>query len=398
VRLPSKSLLKRRIAFLLFLVALLACQPAIAQAPQNLVGSLKFEQIGRGIEYTRKTVGSASANDATGPWFINAVRIDLTQARLKIVHALDEGIGLETVSSLATRYRATAATNGGYFSVNGSYRGDSVGLLVLDGKLISEPYKNRVAFGLIEVNGRNDIVFGHLKFSGQLTLRNGKRQVQGLNRQLLADELVIFTPEFHRTTLTGPNVLEVIVRKNKVTSIRDLQGDSNIPADGFVVAATGTTRDWLKTRVKPGSPLSFSWRLDPFEPEDSPKWRRARNILGAGPQLIRNGRIAIASAQEQISDSFIKTGHPRTAIARLADGKVLLLTVDGRQPHESIGMSLTTLGDVLLELGAVDAMNLDGGGSTTMVIHNKVVNRPSDATGERPVSDAILVFPKKRLD
>jgi exopolysaccharide biosynthesis protein len=56
------------------------------------------------------------------------------------------------------------------------------------------------------------------------------------------------------------------------------------------------------------------------------------------------------------------------------------------------------LGDVLLELGAVDAMNLDGGGSTTMVIHNKVVNRPSDATGERPVSDAILVFPKKRLD
>jgi exopolysaccharide biosynthesis protein len=75
-------------------------------------------------------------------------------------------------------------------------------------------------------------------------------------------------------------------------------------------------------------------------------------------------------------------------------GKLLLITVDGRQPGESIGMSLPMLAELLLKLGAVDAMNLDGGGSATMVIHNKVVNRPSDQTGERPVGDAILVFPK----
>jgi exopolysaccharide biosynthesis protein len=63
-------------------------------------------------------------------------------------------------------------------------------------------------------------------------------------------------------------------------------------------------------------------------------------------------------------------------------------------PGESIGMSLTTLAELLIELGAVEGMNLDGGGSTTMVVKNKLVNRPSDATGERPVSDAILVFPR----
>jgi exopolysaccharide biosynthesis protein len=68
--------------------------------------------------------------------------------------------------------------------------------------------------------------------------------------------------------------------------------------------------------------------------------------------------------------------------------------VDGRQPGVSTGMSLEMLAELLLEFGAVEAMNLDGGGSTTMVIHNKVVNRPSDQTGERPVSDAILIFPK----
>ncbi len=74
----------------------------------------------------------------------------------------------------------------------------------------------------------------------------------------------------------------------------------------------------------------------------------------------------------------------------------MLVTIDGRQPGESIGMPLTTLAELLIELGAVEAMNLDGGGSTTMVVQDKIVNRPSDATGERPVSDAILVFPKPK--
>ncbi len=87
--------------------------------------------------------------------------------------------------------------------------------------------------------------------------------------------------------------------------------------------------------------------------------------------------------------------HPRTAIAKLESGKVLLVTVDGRQPGVSAGMSLYMLADLLLEFGAVEAINLDGGGSTTMVVRNKIVNRPSDPTGERPVSDAILVFPKR---
>jgi hypothetical protein len=102
------------------------------------------------------------------------------------------------------------------------------------------------------------------------------------------------------------------------------------------------------------------------------------------------------NAQEKITPAFVNEGHPRTAIAKQASGKPVLIIVDGRQASESIGMSLTTLADLLLELGAVEAMNLDGGGSTTMVVHNKVVNKPSDQTGERPVSDAILVFSKPK--
>lgn len=74
----------------------------------------------------------------------------------------------------------------------------------------------------------------------------------------------------------------------------------------------------------------------------------------------------------------------------------MLVTVDGRQAGYSVGMSLNELAAFLLELGAADAVNLDGGGSTTMFLDGKVVNKPSDKEGERSVSDAILVFPRKR--
>jgi len=186
----------------------------------------------------------------------------------------------------------------------------------------------------------------------------------------------------------------VAVRKGRVAAIRDLKGSSEIPIAGYVVSARGKARAWLKENVRLGSRMAFSWRLNPIEAGEDKKWQGATTILGGGPQLIKNGRVAITNVPEKIPSAFVNDGHPRTAIARLASGKILLLTVDGRQASESIGMSLPFLAKLLLELGAVQAMNLDGGGSTTMVIRNKVVNKPSDQTGERPVSDAILVFPR----
>ncbi|MGH9931145.1 MAG: phosphodiester glycosidase family protein, partial [Pyrinomonadaceae bacterium] len=164
-----------------------------------------------------------------------------------------------------------------------------------------------------------------------------RHPVQGLNRPPSADELIVFTPKFHRTTLTNP----------------------------------------------------FSWRLNQIEPGDQTDWLRAYSMLGGGPQLIKAGKVAITDKQEKMSAGFDTDRHPRTAIVKLDSGKLLLGTVDGRQPGISMGMSLYMLTDLLLELGAIEAMNLDGGGPTTMVIHNKIVNKPSDQTGERPVSDAI---------
>jgi exopolysaccharide biosynthesis protein len=363
--------------------------------------SFHFQEVAPGIEHGQATTGQTakeeSRDETTGPWLINALRIDLGRATIKIVRALDAGVGMETVTSLAARHRATAAINGGYFRTTGTYRGESLGLVVLDGKLISEPYNDRAEFGLIDNGKTTELIFGHLGYVGELSVGLAKHKVYGLNRPVSKDELIIFTPEFHRTTLTKPDGIEVVVRRNRVVSITDLNGSTQIPADGYVISAVGSAREWIKRNVRRGGPTKFSWRLNSlYSQAENQKWRSAQNILGAGPQLIKAGKIDITDKREKMVAGFATDRHPRTALAKLDSGRILLVTVDGRQPGVSVGMSLQALAELLLGFGAVEAINLDGGGSTTMVVHNKVINKPSDQTGERPVSDAILVFSKPK--
>ena len=354
----------------------------------------KSEFIAPGIEHLQITRGYKSDKEITGPWFINMLRIDLRKARLRMVHAMDEAVGLETVSSLATRYGALAAINSGYFRTTGTYRGDSVGTQVLNGQILSESNNGRAAVGLVEGSRAQQIVFGHVVFTGELIAgAKAKHVINGLNRPRADDELIIFTPEFHRTTLTNPDGLEVIVRRGRVTEIRELQGSSTIPTDGFVISASGSAREWVRQNSGKRTSVRLSLKMSPLETNQKDEWQKATSIIGGGPQLIKDGRVEITNAAEKILPAFVSDLHPRTAIAKLKSGELLLVTVDGRQTA-SIGMSLTMLADLLIEFGATDAINLDGGGSTTMVIRNRLVNKPSDTTGERPVSDAILIYPR----
>ena len=389
------NLVRSRAFFRACAIIIVVCIAAVETSGQRYHPELPTsEVIAPGIEHIQITRGYKSDKEATGPWFINMLRIDLTKARLRMVHAMDEAVGLETVSSLAARYGALAAVNSGYFRTTGTYRGDSVGIEVLNGKLLSESNNVRAAAGLIELDGRQELIFGHIKFAGRVIAGQAKRAIAGLNRPRGDNELIIFTSEFHRTTLTDPNGLELIVRRERIVEQRDLKGSSTIPADGYVISVAGAARQWALEKLRVGTRVKLNLDWSPTETDQADLWKQAANIIGGGPQLIKNGRVEITNAAEKILPSFVSEGHPRTAIAKLKSGQILLVTVDGRQPGESIGMSLTMLADLLGEFGAVEAINLDGGGSTTMVIRNKLVNKPSDATGERPVSDAILVFPR----
>ena len=360
-------------------------QPAITE----------FQSVGRGIEHLRITRGHKSENEKTGPWQINLLRVDMKQANIRVTHALDEGVGLETTSSMAARYGAVAAVNAGFFRTTSAYRGEPSGALMVEGKLISEPLEGRAAFGLIRRATGAEIIFGHLRFSGSLETTGGRRlSISGLNRPREANELIVYTPEFHRTTLTTPDGVEAIVRRNTVIRVRNGGGSSTIPADGVVLSAVGTARDWVVANLRAGARIRLESSVVPIKNETTNWWSRATYVVGGGPQLVKESRVAITFVPEKIDPTFVSARHPRTAIARLSDGRLLLATVDGRQPGVSTGMSLPELAELVLEFGAAEAINLDGGGSTTMVVNGKLVNTPSDQTGERPISDAILILPR----
>lgn len=289
---------------------------------------------------------------------------------------------------MAARHGAIAAINAGFFRVGGTYRGEPDGLLVTNGKVLSEPVRGGAALALTNAGGTK-VAFARVTLKPALQL-NGKETipVQGFNRPREADQLIVFTPEFHRTTLTTPDGLEVIVRRGRVQEVREGRGSSVIPTDGFVLSASGTARDALRqlrrgTTIKIHTPMQTTPAL-PFFPEV---------LLGGGPILLAQGAIQ-TNTDGFNPTSFVNTRHPRTAIGTGKDGTLVLVTVDGRQPKKSIGMTIPELAALMLELGCEEAMNLDGGGSTTMVIGGKVANSVSDTTGERAVSDALLVIAK----
>jgi hypothetical protein len=324
---------------------------------------------------------------------------------------MDMAIGTEKTSSIATRHGAIAAINAGFFRLDTSiWAGEASNWLQIDNETFSEAPFERVALFIINdpMKLGVDTTGVHIKKSfGARIIEINKKQLalSGVNRQRGDNEIVIFSQVFGATTLTDPNGVEVTVRNGRVTGVSDGVGSSAIPLDGYVISASGEGRIRLKELAIIGKKFnflqSFLVKSGSFMPGMDPIYDTstlsgfAEDIVAGVPQLIKNGKIDITWEQEKASKSFVETRHPRTAVAKLKDGKFLMLTADGRT-DASAGLDLYDLAAYMLELGAVDAMNLDGGGSTTMFLDGKVVNQPSDKEGERKVGDAILVTLRKK--
>ena len=136
--------------------------------------------------------------------------------------------------------------------------------------------------------------------------------------------------------------------------------------------------------------IHSTWIGSPFWPV---------HVIGGGPQLLHRGHAVVDSMAvvEEVLPSFLITRHPRTAIGWNADqSKVWMVVVDGRQAH-SVGMGLYELTNLFVRLGAYEAVNLDGGGSSTLVLDQTILNRPSDPTGERKVGNALMFIQHKTI-
>jgi exopolysaccharide biosynthesis protein len=397
---------KKQVFRIFLLVSLCLCVSAVQIFSQD------WKTVHDGVEYAQveKEISGLKVK-------MNLLRLDLKRVRLDVHHALDKAIGLETTSSIATRHGGVAAINSGFFRLDKSpWAGDAAGTLLIDGKLQSESEKRRGAIGIINGSKKTEVYFGHPLFTASV---RGKKftgmPLNGLNRERRNDEAIAYTPEFGKTTLTDSHGVEMVIRNNRVKQVR-INGNSEIPRNGFVLSIEGEDAESRVSEWRVGSYLRLvkghTLVMYDFQPQiqeeenllkrflsfDPKVLFRLEDVTNGVPQLIKNGKIDITWEQEKTTKSFVETRHPRTAVAKLKDGKFLMIAVDGRS-ESSGGISLYDLADYLLSIGAVDAMNLDGGGSTTMFLDGKVVNTPSDKEGERKVGDAIVVTlrnPKKR--
>lgn len=317
-----------------------------------------------------------------GPFWTGTVLIEPgSGVRLRPALARNGTFGRARTSEAARRAGAVAAVNGGFFTGGG----DPLGCLVIDGEVLSEPIPERTCAGITD---DGYLLFDKLRLDAAATTELNGVAIDGINRTRAANEIVIYRPEFGATTQTNLHGAEVVVAGEAVQQVADGRGDSAIPPGGYVLSGHGRGRTALLAAFKPGDRVMLRVRLIPASGD--PRWEGVRHIFGGGPRLLANGQFA---GGEGFRVSLSERRHPRTAIARLADGRIVLAVVGGRQPYHSLGMTLVELAALLRALGATDALNLDGGGSSTLVVRGTVINLPSDEFGERPVSDVLLVLP-----
>lgn len=353
-----------------------------------------FKQTHDGVEYAQ-----VETKLGTDPLKINLLRLDLKKVRLDVHHALDASIGTEKTSSIATRHGAIAAINAGFFRLDTSiYAGDAAGILQIDGEMLSESANDRAAIFLVNLRPYTEVYFGNPTTGRVVVVGTKTFRIDGIDREPKAGELVMYTHRFHRTTLTSNAIVELAVISNKVHRVYRGTTSNPIPENGFVLSASGPIGHELASLAKRNISVTIGRQDSRYPQLTDLDWLRKSShtdITNGVSHLVRDGKIQLTWQMEGAGKSFAETRHPRTAVAKLKDGKFLLMTVDGRQPGVSVGMSLQELAEYLFSLGAVDAMNLDGGGSTTMFLDGKVVNTPSDKEGERKIGDAIVVTLRK---
>ncbi len=299
-----------------------------------------------------------------------------------------------TVRALAAQSGALVAVNGGFFA----YGGAAVGAVKVGGTWQRLPWKSRTALGW---NSATDAQIGPLSGVCQLRIEtpDGRVQLQSaaLNgfalpgtRAEIIDGFAVLTPMFARkyplrtgeialiipptgtsatgTFATGTSATGTSAINSMVSSAVTVQttGDVDLQAARFVVIARGQAASGLDATRPP----RFSYSV-----QTSPDWNGFANILGAGPRLIQNGRIKTTEIEEEFRPDVLARG-PRTSMGWDSERNWLLLVADGRSAS-SVGLTLPEAAQLLGQLGAVEAMNLDGGSSTQLVVGGELVNTPS---------------------
>ncbi|MEU4576234.1 phosphodiester glycosidase family protein [Nonomuraea sp. NPDC023979] len=357
--------------------------------------------------------------DANAPQKVHVLRVDFREFRGTVDTEFGQALnGPETLTDLMAATGAAAGINAQWF-----YNRAPGGLYVKNGKLIGSATQGRGGIKITHGGRRVDVD----AFTARVTLRAGgaTAEIDGVNRLpgevwncggvggdqptekpqhdlrcTDSSELVLFTPEWG-VPPAGEGAEAVLDANGTVLAVNTTRGAA-VPAGGSVVQAIGDSAAWLLGHAAPGSKLTVTERVEdsrghrvPLTPDTT--------ILQVGPTLVRDGRISVNAgadgliregADQTFTYNWTLRANPRSMIGMDDRGRLMLVVVDGRQAGYSEGLGIAQTAELMKRLGAVEAMNLDGGGSSVLATSGAgIVNRPSDATGQRSLGNAILVRP-----
>lgn len=370
-----------------------------------------------------------SANDSIAPdvWYqhrvtqnpkqsIHLITVDTQQAKITFATAHDRCASSEKTSDIAKRYNAVAVINGGFFDFGCNNKFHEYLLKALDclgyswynafpvytlqKKSMQYAMSDRFT-GAVGWDEKTQVpVFGVVKTSCRLRIGDREHTVYELNKPH-QKKPTLYTSCYD--TLT-PNYAEphdeIMIQDNRVIGIYTVSyGQTEIPQNGCVYAIPQAYRQLTDT-IKEGDTASCS--VEHLLRDDCRHSELAQKeyIVASTPLLMVDNEI-VADLQEPTSPFYIKK-HPRTAVGVLGNGYWVFVVVEGRQ-KKSDGFTICELAAYMQELGCVAALNLDGGGSSTVVVRNRLVNRPcgreySLFCQERPISNAFLILAQEERD
>lgn len=364
------------------LVVLVALVQAILAAPAGAVERALWPGVTyeRGVQFTPN--GPVALSILRGPRPDGITTLEPLLSNESIV-------GRETLSAMQRRLASVTTTAGVNADLFELATGRPSGVFMREGQLVAPPRPSRSSLGITS-DGTLDI--RRIAFFGTWQGSGPKRTLATFNATPGATQAALFTDAYGGETpaLTGATaaVLFPFPAAAPGADLRATVGyvttdglPVEIPRGGAVVVARGALGAALAAEAAPEAELVVRLQL-------RPDWSGVVAAVGGGPQIVRAG-APIFRANEAFTSLQLGQRTARSAVGQTADGRVLLVAVDGRQPFFSVGVTNFELAQALVRLGAVTAMALDGGGSTTLAFDGTVLNSPA-GTGERPIATALV--------